>query len=75
LCARLRLRSGTGGCGRALSDEIAGLYVDGVYGDIFNPVDGTSLNLLLNTPGVAYDFSGVSDAFRPLLYSQVLAAV
>ena len=75
LCARLRLKEGAGGCGRALADEIAGLYVDGVYGEVFNPRGGTSLNLLLTSPGVAYDFSGVNDTFRPLLYSQVLAAV
>ncbi len=75
LCSRLRLKSDWGGCGRALSDEIAGLYVDGVYGDVFNPTEGTSLNLLLTSPGVAYDFSQVNDTFRPLLYSQVLAAV
>ena len=75
LCARLRLKSDPGGCGRALADEIAGLYVDGVYGDVFNPREGTSLNLLLTSPGTAYDFSQVNDTFRPLLYSQVLAAV
>jgi hypothetical protein len=75
LCARLRLKNDPNGCGRALADEIAGLYVDGVYGDVFNPRGGTSLNLLLTSPGVAYDFSGVNDTFRPLLYSQVLAAV
>ncbi len=62
-------------CGLALADEIAGLYVEGVYGDIFNPKAGTSLNLQLTSPGVAYDFSCVNDTFRPLLYSQVLAAV
>ena len=72
LCLRLRLKEGSG---RALAEEIAGLYVDGVYGEVFNPAGGTSLNLLLNSPGVAYDFSGVNDTFRPLLYSQVLAAV
>ena len=72
LCSRLRLK---GDHGRALADEIAGLYVDGVYGEVFNPREGTSLNLLLNSPGVAYDFSQVNDTFRPLLYSQVLAAV
>jgi hypothetical protein len=78
LCTRLRLndaRAGSASCGRALAEEIAGLYVDGVYGDVFNPKDGTSLNLLLTSPGVAYDFSRVNDTFRPLLYSQVLAAV
>lgn len=62
-------------CGIALADEIAGLYVDGVYGDVFNPKHGTTLNLQLTSPGVAYDFSRVNDTFRPLLYSQVLAAV
>ena len=72
LCARLRLKEERG---RALADEIAGLYVDGVYGEVFNPREGTSLNLLLTSPGVAYDFSQVNDTFRPLLYSQVLAAV
>lgn len=72
LCSRLRLK---GDYGRALADEIAGLYVDGVYGEVFNPREGTSLNLLLTSPGVAYDFSQVNDTFRPLLYSQVLAAV
>ena len=78
LCVRLRLNSSRGGtpsCGRALADEIAGLYVDGVYGEIFNPREGTSLDLSLTSPGVAYDFSSVNDTFRPLLYSQVLAAV
>ncbi len=75
LCARLRLKSDREGCGRALADEIAGLYVDGVYAEVFNPREGTSLNLHLTSPGVAYDFSQVSDTFRPLLYSQVLAAV
>jgi len=75
LCARLRLKGYGDGCGRALSDEIGGLYVEGVDGDVFNPREGTSLNLLLTSPGVAYDFSQVTDNFRPLLYSQVLAAV
>lgn len=62
-------------CGSDLADEIAGLYVDGVYGGIFNPKHGTSLDLRVEAPGVAYDFSGVNETFRPLLYSQVLAAV
>lgn len=78
LCVRLRLnsfRNAASQCGRALADEIAGLYVDGVYGEVFNPTSGTSLDLLIDSPGVAYDFSGVNDTFRPLLYSQVLAAV
>lgn len=78
LCVRLRLNDSLGSstsCGHALADEIAGLYVDGVYGDVFNPREGTSLDLALTSPGVAYDFSSVNDTFRPLLYSQVLAAV
>ena len=70
-----RAIGGVWGCGHALADEIAGLYVDGVYGDVFNPREGTGLDLRLTSPGTAYDFSQVNDTFRPLLYSQVLAAV
>lgn len=72
LCMRL---SHKGVRGKMLAEEISGMYVDGVYGKIFNPRGGTSLDLRLTSPGVAYDFFNVDPTFRALMYYVVTAAV
>ena len=71
-CMRLSVK---GSVGKKLASEFAGIYVDGVYGDVFNPRGGTSLDLRLNSPCTAFDFSDVDETFRGLWYYLVLGAI
>jgi hypothetical protein len=72
LCLRLGVK---GQVGARLAREFAGIYVDGVYGEVFNPRGGTSLDLRLNSPCTAFDFSDVDETFRGLWYYLVLGAI
>ena len=72
LCLRLGLK---GSAGARLAREFAGIYVDGVYGEVFNPRGGTSLDLRLDSPCTAFDFSDVDETFRGLWYYLVLGAI
>ena len=83
LCRRLALKGGRGaagggvggGVGPMLAEEIAGIYVDGVYGDVFNSPEGTSLDLRFRSSATAFDFFEVDDTFRGLWYALVLGAI
>jgi hypothetical protein len=59
--------------GRALGDEIAGLYVDGSLGQVFNAPG--NLDFRLEKDAVIFDFHSIPPQFQTLLYGLVLAAL
>lgn len=59
--------------GRTLGTEIAGLYVDGSLGTVFNAP--TNLDFRLEKDVVVFDFHGIPQQFQTLLYGLVLAAL
>lgn len=62
-----------GEVGGRLAAEVAGMYVEGVLGRVFNRP--TNLDLSLSRDVVAFDFSAINDQYRTLLYSQVLGRI
>jgi hypothetical protein len=64
---------GGNGVGRRLGDELAGLYVDGSLGAVFNAP--TNLDFRLEKDVVVFDFNRIPPRFQSLLYGLVLAAL
>ena len=65
--------------GAAVAQELRQLYVDGVWGEIFN--GQSNLNTRLRRPDgslwpvVMYDLQGVGEEWRPLFYFMILAGI
>lgn len=56
-----------------LAKEIAGIYVDGTLGKVFNAP--TNLDFALSKDVVVFDFNRIPDRFKTLLYGLVLTAL